>query len=174
MTIKTYSRARAAKAALIKILDMHEEVGTVNTIEVEDGRFTADVHFVDIPALGLQEDLMAAGFAMYWPTAEEAPTEAETLIEVPVDDVTLVEVPPFEDLPEALDALGVEPKAPRKPTYVAEVSTAEGPTKRVWAIADSMPGSTRKQVIDACREAGIAFGTARTQYQKWFTANKVE
>lgn len=144
MEIKTYSRARAARAALIKILDAHEEVGTVNTIEVEAGRFTADVHFATAPTQWLQEDLAAAGFAMYWPIAEE-------------------------ELP---DAIGVEPKAPRNSAYVAETSTVAGATKRVWTIAESMPGAARKEVIAACREAGIAFGTARTQYQKWYKANK--
>lgn len=160
METKTYTRARAAKAALTKILSGHEVAAEVTAIEVGDGRFTAHAEFApgtDVDAL-LAEDLV--GFS--WRRPALAPVEA------PVEDVTKV-----EDLPEALDALGVEPKSPRKPAYVAETSTAVGPTKRVWAIADSMPGATRKQVIDACREAGIAFGTARTQYQKWYKANKV-
>jgi hypothetical protein len=46
-------------------------------------------------------------------------------------------------------------------------STVESPVKRVWAIADSMPDAKRKDVIAACIEEGIAFFTARTQYQKW-------
>jgi uncharacterized protein (DUF779 family) len=46
-------------------------------------------------------------------------------------------------------------------------STVESPVKRVWAIADSMPDAKRKDVIAACVEQGIAFYTARTQYQKW-------
>lgn len=167
MEIKTYSRARAAKAALLKILDMHEVAVDKDVFvfvqEVAPGRFTAQADFTDcgqVPAQGLMEDLTTAGFAANWT--------------VPAPEAAAPDVlPSAGELADELDALGVEPKAPRKPTYVAETSTAEGPTKRVWAIADSMPGATRKQVIDACRAACIAFGTARTQYQKWFTANKV-
>lgn len=48
------------------------------------------------------------------------------------------------------------------------ISTAEKPTKKVWAVADSMPGAKRKDVIEACVAQGIAYGTARTQYQHWF------
>lgn len=52
------------------------------------------------------------------------------------------------------------------------LSTTEKPTKKVWAIADSMPGASRKDVIAACEAAGIGPGTSRTQYQAWFTAMK--
>lgn len=48
------------------------------------------------------------------------------------------------------------------------LSTAEKPTKKVWSIADSMPGAKRKEVIEECVRQGIAYGTARTQYQHWF------
>ncbi|MCK9513560.1 MAG: hypothetical protein M0R28_20360 [Pigmentiphaga sp.] len=166
---------------------MHEaEDFEVQTFLVEEGRFSADVIFAAYPAPELVDDLSAAGFNFGWDPAgapaemadtavDPAPeiTEIETLTEGPVEDMTAAEIPAAGGLADKLDVRGVEPKAPRKPAYVAETSTVEGPTKRVWAIADSMTGATRKQVIDACREAGIAFGTARTQYQKWFTANKV-
>lgn len=46
-------------------------------------------------------------------------------------------------------------------------STVESPVKQVWAIADSMVGTSRKNIIAACIEQGIAFYTARTQYQRW-------
>lgn len=48
------------------------------------------------------------------------------------------------------------------------ISTTEKPTKKVWTIADSMPGAKRKDVIAECVRQGIAYGTARTQYQHWF------
>jgi hypothetical protein len=51
-------------------------------------------------------------------------------------------------------------------------STVEAPTKRVWAIADAMPGAKRSVVVAACVAEGIATGTARTQYQKWSRAQK--
>lgn len=64
--------------------------------------------------------------------------------------------------------------AKAKPAKVAKVyteksheSTIVRPCKQVWHIADSMKGSSRKEVIAACEAAGIAFFTARTQYQSW-------
>ena len=53
-------------------------------------------------------------------------------------------------------------------------STVESPVARVWDIADRMkaenPEVRRKDVIAACQAEGVAFYTARTQYQSWFTA----
>lgn len=63
-----------------------------------------------------------------------------------------------------------EPQPEEAPTPVVKArnaSTVESPVKRVWAIADSMPEAKRKDVIAACVAEGIAFFTARTQYQKW-------
>lgn len=54
--------------------------------------------------------------------------------------------------------------------YIPGKSIAKGATKRVWEIADSMPGAKRGDVVNACVAEGIAFGTARTQYQKWKSA----
>lgn len=57
-----------------------------------------------------------------------------------------------------------------------DVSTTERPCKRVWIIADEMvaidPQVRRKDVIDACVAAGVAFYTARTQYQLWLGVRK--
>ena len=52
------------------------------------------------------------------------------------------------------------------------VSTCERPTKKVWDIADSMPKASRKEVMAECVAQGIAYGTARTQYQAWFKASQ--
>lgn len=74
---------------------------------------------------------------------------------------------------EALEAMEQErdeaqnPDAPTPVVKTRNASTVESPVKRVWAIADSMPDAKRKDVIAACVEEGIAFFTARTQYQKW-------
>lgn len=51
-------------------------------------------------------------------------------------------------------------------------STADSPVKRVHAIADSMPGATRAQVVAACVEAGINKSTAGTQFYHWSKARK--
>lgn len=56
----------------------------------------------------------------------------------------------------------------RKHITKLKFSTAKLPTKLVWDIADKMPGAKRKEVVEACVAAGIAYGTARTQYQHWF------
>lgn len=68
-------------------------------------------------------------------------------------------------------------KTPAKPTIIQGVpyvqfSTIVRPCKQVWHIADSMPNATRKQVLKACIDAGIAFYTARTQYQQWSAVQK--
>lgn len=205
MTIKTFSRARAAKAALQKILDSHEittgvEVSTYPHPGGVDGaeRFTAHVHFdgrvIDSVILGLAEaDVVDAGFG--FSTTPGAPPIPAILDMGEAGDATPypAPLPPTEgevialkstpdmgeamtaDEDEALQNLGVVPAGGASPKihgYVSEVSSAEGPTKRVWTIADSMPGAKRKEVIEACRQAGVAFGTARTQYQKWFSAQK--
>jgi hypothetical protein len=55
-------------------------------------------------------------------------------------------------------------------------SSIESPTKAVWYIADEMvaanPNVARKTVIEECVKRGIAFFTARTQYQQWLTAKR--
>jgi DNA-directed RNA polymerase subunit M/transcription elongation factor TFIIS len=46
-------------------------------------------------------------------------------------------------------------------------SEVSKPCNLVWDIADKMEGAKRKDVIEACVKAGVAFYTARTQYQLW-------
>lgn len=67
-------------------------------------------------------------------------------------------------------AANVDPLRPK-------VSTTELPTKKVWHIADEMMATNkaaglaapkRKEVIEECVRRGVAYGTARTQYQHWF------
>lgn len=53
-----------------------------------------------------------------------------------------------------------------------EFSDIESPCRRVWVIADSMEGARRKEVIEACVANGIAYNTARTQYQHWSKSKK--
>lgn len=55
---------------------------------------------------------------------------------------------------------------------VVHSSNVDSPCKRVWEMAASMPDSSRKDVIAACVEQGIATATARTQYQRWYRAGK--
>ena len=58
-------------------------------------------------------------------------------------------------------------KAAKQPVPMLRESTAQSPTKLVWHIADEMKGARRKDVIAECVKRGIAFYTARTQYQLW-------
>ncbi len=53
-------------------------------------------------------------------------------------------------------------------------SNVTNPCKLVWEIAIRMEGQPRKDVIAACVEAGVAYYTARTQYQSWYSARKAE
>jgi hypothetical protein len=70
------------------------------------------------------------------------------------------------------------PKAPelgafgKVATEVTHESTIERPCKAVWAIAENMKGQKRGVVLAACVEAGIAYYTARTQYQSWLQIQK--
>lgn len=67
-------------------------------------------------------------------------------------------------------------KKPAKQIPQTHKSDAEKPCKLTWDIAEKMiaenPAAKRKDIIESCVEAGVAFYTARTQYQQWFTAKK--
>lgn len=65
-----------------------------------------------------------------------------------------------------------EDKPAKAPRIINHESTVERPCKRVWQVADDMPGAKRKDVLDACVKQGIAYYTARTQYQQWLTVQK--
>lgn len=66
----------------------------------------------------------------------------------------------------------IDPKKEKKPKpEVSHKSTVEKPTRLVHSIADMLadanPDVTRKEIIAACAEAGIAHYTILTQYQAW-------
>lgn len=62
-------------------------------------------------------------------------------------------------------SMGVDALKPR-------LSSVIRPTRLVWVIADSMPKASRKEVMAECVAQGVAYGTARTQYQAWFKASQ--
>jgi len=65
------------------------------------------------------------------------------------------------------------PKGDGKPKLdVLRKSLIESPCYVVWDTADKMKGARRKDVIAACVAKGIAFYTARTQYQLWLASSK--
>lgn len=68
------------------------------------------------------------------------------------------------------------PKAKATRAPVVNTSTAERPCKLVWQIADDVnaatPGAKRSVVLAECVRQGVAFYTARTQYQQWLGVQK--
>ena len=80
----------------------------------------------------------------------------------------------FEVMANPAAKAKAEPKAKKQPTPVTHVSEVVRPCQLVWDIAEGMPGAKRGEVIAACVEAGIAFYTARTQYQQWRAVKKEE
>lgn len=63
--------------------------------------------------------------------------------------------------------------AAKKPASAGKgTKPRNGNCLHVWNIADAMRDARRKDVIAACVEQGINAGTASTQYQQWFAANR--
>ena len=86
---------------------------------------------------------------------------------------------PIEVAEEPVQEATMEKQADKQPVAQPEVkrkSDIARPTKAVWHIADEMfaanPQTRRKDVIAECVRRGIAFYTARTQYQLWLAAKK--
>ena len=65
---------------------------------------------------------------------------------------------------------------PAKAARIEDVKESEvkNPVKLVWEIADRMWGERRTDIIKACVEAGIAYNTARTQYQAFYSIKSKE
>lgn len=88
----------------------------------------------------------------------------------------------FEETPSAIQTAAdnalkdKQAKPAAKKVEVTHESTIERPCKRVWVIADDMlaanPNVKRKEVLEACVKQGIAYYTARTQYQQWLGIRK--
>jgi hypothetical protein len=89
------------------------------------------------------------------------------------------------NLLRALKAAGIDPetmnlhhrpegwRASSKHTKPADKEPKRnGNCSRVWDITEAMPGARRKDVVAACVEAGIPLGTAKTQYQQWYSSKK--
>lgn len=92
----------------------------------------------------------------------------------PVDSAPKLVVEDYTNQPKATKSPEPPPAPVAKGTKTEtkpSKSTVEKPTKAVWAIADEMkkanPKATRKEIVEECVRRGIAFYTARTQYQRW-------
>lgn len=81
------------------------------------------------------------------------------------------------DCGHVVDSRAAAVKSAKEKRIVEKVnfSTVERPTKAVWHIADELKAkgiTARKDVIAECQARGIAFYTARTQYQSWYKCQK--
>lgn len=94
---------------------------------------------------------------------------------VDVEFEVIAPVPEIVQSVEALTEANAAPKTPKIP--LTRESTIERPCKQVWHIADMFKDNvggdvkkmSRKAVLAFCVDSGIAFYTARTQYQMWLT-----
>ena len=151
MTIKTYSRARTAEANARAFCEKAEIIAAeIIRHETETG-FTCII----VADLAHASMIETAGWMF---RATETPELPQGLLDQPA-----------EEAPAAQEEVPTD--KPKASSYIAEKSWLEKPTKKVWDICDRMKGQPRKEVIEACRKAGIAYGTARTQYQAWKTAH---
>ena len=67
------------------------------------------------------------------------------------------------------------PKKIKKETKsLPRESVISNPVKMVWDIADRMWGQRRKDIIEECVKQGIAYNTARTQYQAFYKVKSQE
>ena len=180
MTIKTYSRARTAEAAARAFCEKAE------IIAAEIIRHETETGFTCIIMADEKEvsKITTAGWMFRAASAPELPQgllDEAAEAQLKEEDGSFIDATAtasgLETLmtsqtTEAPAAEEAAPAAPAKKTgYIHETSWLEKPTKKVWLIADQMKGRPRKEVIEACRAAGIAYGTARTQYQEWKKAN---
>lgn len=110
--------------------------------------------------------------------ADEAATDYDAQPEDPaIDASTLI---PYKDptIPSRTEptTLPANNSISQAVATISRESSVANPCLAVWTKADEMfatnPWTRRKDVIAACVTMGIAFYTARTQYQQWLTVNR--
>lgn len=62
------------------------------------------------------------------------------------------------------------PKSKSIPEDRLRVSTVDNPVAVMWDLCQKMKNARRKDVIAEAQKHGVAFYTARTQYQLWLNA----
>lgn len=83
-----------------------------------------------------------------------------------------VEIEQTDPIVEKKVETEVKTKTETEPKVIENHSTVEKPCRLVWDLADAMKGARRKDVIAAAEAKGVAFYTARTQYQLWAQVQK--
>ncbi len=162
--MKTYA-AKSSAVRAAKKAGLNE--GEFSILQTADGQwvYEAETNYVPTAALAPIEPVVIP----------EEPTEPEEPAG-PVDaeaekaaDAQMV----ADAAAEAGDAVA---ESTAKPDNIVRKSSIERPTKKVWDIAEAMfvanPDTRRKDVIAECVRRGIAFYTARTQYQVWSQLQK--
>jgi hypothetical protein len=154
-TLKTYSTASTAKraaGAIANKLSAETRVIAFGGRE-QDGNIvgfvSVDQPLSSIPAADLT---LLEGFAI---VAAEAPAPEAPTAEAPAPVKT-------------------GPGRPKADIPQVKKSTAEKPVQIVWRLCEEMKGASRSEVVKACVAAGVATGTARTQYQAWKKAKEAD
>lgn len=186
MEVKTYARARVAKAKARDIMNMHEfpeGVYGIETFEMEANRFAAKVivDFAELSTISvaadaldlLLADLAEAGFVAEVISADDSKTAAEVLDEEIAGYRRDAEEEAAQGIPAEV-ANPADVPLPRKSGYINEMSGFIGVVAYCHSVIPELvaKGMTRKAVIDELRARGVAYGTARTQYQNWFNPPK--
>lgn len=155
--MKTYStKANTNRAAKSQGL----EAGAFNVIEI-DGRFAIQAIAADLFDEAEAEAEYKALQARQAEIAQEA-EETATL--------WLAAFVPYN--PQLLLPAPKKVKKATKP--LLRESAINNPVKMVWEIADRMWGQRRKDIIAECVRLGIAYNTARTQYQAFYKVKSQE
>jgi hypothetical protein len=144
--MKTYAAKSSVKRAIVKTFGLEVfEAGSVH--ETTDGKFCFEPAVVEA---NVYESPVILEKAVPAPTKKVKPTVVKT-------ETKTVQVKHVKDL-----------------TSDRRKSDIKNPCKIVWDIAEKMlaNGAKRKDIIAECENQGIAFYTARTQYQKYTSAMK--
>ena len=168
VTVKTYSsKANARRAAKSAKLDLD----TLDFEKGEDGKFfwKEKLNAEDKFLLEAYGEVNCPGCGVHLSNG------AQTHSNLRADDKPGCEE--FENVCLACDhefgpAIKKHPKR-----VVKNHSSVTNPCLLVHNICDEMcgqPGIKRKDVIAACVEQGVAYYTARTQYQNWLVASRGE
>jgi len=165
-TVKSYGTTSHAKRALKSIgtaaLQAYEKLVTINE---ETGRY----EFILEKAEAIQDKADNAKDDTFTETKKAAPKvdhgPSNRLIAAAIAKYPEMVAPKKqEEFHNVTEAEHAEHRG-----EIVRESTVERPCKLVWHIADEMVGARRKDVLAACVARGVAFYTARTQYQVWLS-----
>jgi hypothetical protein len=140
--VKTYSNKSNAKRAIVTVGPEYAAIVANDFITSVQGGFIVDLNEVSKYEQDAREKVISAN--------KQRAVEFQKASEI--------------------KAVVKEPSTNKK--EISHSSSIVRPCKRVWFIADEMIGKSRKEVLEACQKEGIAFHTARTQYQQWSTVQR--